>query len=153
MATNPNITQLDASQIAQRTYDGDNDAVRVSVGSAEFVVSGEGISASGTMTNGSSGQVIAATACPGNKEYQLYAVATTTTTGSITVRIDVSPADSGSIFYSTGTTLSLNASAANTIVVSSILTDLIARRVRVTITANNLAADEIVTVYIVGSTL
>jgi len=153
MAVNPSVSQLDPAQITQRTYDSSNDAVRVSVGSAEFVVSGEGISASGTMTNGSAGQVIAATACPGNKEYQLYAVATTATTGAVTVRIDVSPEDSGSVFYSTATTLTLNASAQDTIVVSSILTDLIARRVRVTITANALGAAETVTVYIVGSTL
>jgi hypothetical protein len=151
MATNPTVTQLDHPQIVQRTYDIANDAVRVSIGSAQFIVEGEGLSASGTMTSGSAGAVVASTACVGIKEFQMYAVATTATTGSITVRIDVSPTSPGVSFYQSSTTLTLGASSIGAINVSTILNDLIAQSVKVTITANTLAAAEVVTVYIVGN--
>ena len=151
MASNPTVTQLDFAQIAQRTYDIANDATRVSIGSAQFIVEGEGLSASGTMTHLTSGQVIASVPCVGIKEFQMYAVATTATTGSITVRIDVSPTNPGVSYFQTGTTLTLGASSIGAIAVSSILNNLIAQSVEVTITANTLAIGEIVTVYLVGN--
>src|SRR3984885_13125662 len=119
MAQNPIITELDPPQIQRRTFDIDNDAVRVSVGSAEFVVDGQGISASGTMTDGTSGEVISSVSVEGINNFQLYAVATTVTTGSITVRLDLSPSDPGVAWYHTSTTLTLGGSSLNTVEVSS----------------------------------
>ena len=151
MAINPNIQTIDPQLISQRTYDVANDAVRVSVGSAQFTIEGEGLSVSGAMTHSQSGLVIPLTACPGIKEFQLYAVATTATTGSITVTLDVTPDVAGNVVYVTPTTLTLGASLINAVAVSAIQNTLIAQNAQVTITSNALGVGEIVTVYLVGN--
>jgi hypothetical protein len=152
MAKNPSVSELDPSHISRYTYDSDNDSVRVSIGSAEFVVSGEGVSASGTMTQGSSGSVVATVDCSGTKEFQLYAVAQTATTGAVVVRLDVSPDATDNVFYETSATLTLPISSIGNIVVSPLLNTVIAKRCKITIVSNALAASEIVKVYIIGNT-
>jgi hypothetical protein len=151
MACNSNITELDPNQISRRTFDVSNDSVRVTVGSAQFTVEGEGLSASGSCTQGSSGQAIHMTSSAGIKEFQMYATCSTATTGSLTVRIDVSPSASGSPVYQSSTTLTIPASALNTVYASTILNTLIAQTAQVTITANTLNAGETVTIYLVGN--
>ncbi len=155
MATNPNVTELDASQVIQRMYDADNDAMRVSMGSVDLAIVGDTLSASGTMTNGTTGQVIAATACAGIKEFQVYATATTATTGTIEVRIDVSPDPTPltTTWYQSAVTLTLGSSSIGVMGVSSILNSLIAQQVEVTIVSNALNPTEVVTIHLVGNSL
>ena len=153
MAQNPTVTTLDFPQVIQRTFDAANDAVRMSMGATDLVIVGEALAASGTINSTSSGQAIAATACPGIKEFQVYLSANTITAATVTVRIDVSPDPTAntSVWYQTSTTLSLSAGAAGVVAVSSILNTLIAQQVRVTITANGLTDGETVTCFLAGN--
>jgi len=153
MAQNPTITSLDAPQVTQRTFDVANDAVRVSVGSAEFIVSGESLQAQGVVTALTSGAAIPLVSCAGVNAFQLYIVANTTTTGDLTVRLDLSPSATGTPLYQTSLTLTLpGSSAEGAIVVSTILDTFIAAMAQVTIEANGLAGTDQATVFLIGNT-
>lgn len=107
----------------------------------------------------SAGVVLSAISSAGIKTYQLFAQVTgedvpaAGITSNITARIDISPTTSGSTFYSTSTTLNVpGATALNAVVASALLTTIIGQRVQLTLTANNLAGNDKVKFYIVGST-
>lgn len=155
MSQNNSPSELDATQIAQRSFDSANDAMRVSVGSAEFIIEGNGLSVSGNVTTASSGQAVAATPCPGIKEFQMYAVNTSANSGTMALRLDVSPdATPGtSVWFQSTTTLTVASGAANAVVVSAILNNLIAQQARITITNNSLGAAETATIFLVGNSL
>lgn len=153
MSLNPSVTELDFPQVLQRAFDTSNDAMRMSMGSTDLVIVGDALSASGVISSTSTGEAIAAIPCPGIKEFQVYLLANTTTAGTVTVRIDVSPDPTigTMVWYESSTTLSLSAGAAGVIVASTILNTLIAQQVEVTITANGLTSGETCTAYLVGN--
>lgn len=112
------------------------------------------------LSSASVGVVLAAIASSGIKSYQIYAqvtgedVAAAGLTSNITARIDISPATSGSNFFQTSTTLNVpGTTALNAVVASSLLTNIIGKRVQLTLTANNLAGADRVVFYLVGSSL
>lgn len=88
------------------------------------------LSVAGSVGTGSSGAVVAATACTGIRSFALYSTSDSAITGAPTLTIEVSPDDSGTNFVSTGVTLVPSGSSGVT--VKSTIAVEVARRVRVT---------------------
>lgn len=172
MAQNDSPSLLDSAQIIKRLYNQSNDSVRVEVASGtdfevslsatdgdSVVIYGNGFSGStAALTSASSGTVLAATSCVGIKSFQLYGIVTAvdavTTAGNIVVRIEVSPDDSANVWHNTGSTTTVSAgSAVGVIAVNSILSTLIARRVRLVVSSNALAGNDAVQFYLVGNSV
>src|SRR5271165_3173450 len=103
MAANPTITELDSAQIIQRCYDGANDSLRMEIAdqggialnfdpTTDTVSTYSGmISENAPITVLSTGQVIGPISCVGLSRFQLYAIANTTTSGTLAVRLDFNP--------------------------------------------------------------
>lgn len=172
MAQNPDIKLLDSGQIVKRIYDGANDAIRTVPAEAtsysieldatdgdSVLVYGNGFAQNSTsLSSASAGVVIAAAACVGQKSFQLYGIVTAlqgaSTAGDLIARIEVSPSDTDNVWYNSSVSLTVpSASALNSVTASSLLTTLIARRVRVSLTTNSLAGNDRVTLYLVGNSL
>jgi len=135
-------------------------AIKVDSGGVTFIRADSISGATAALSSASSGVVLSPISCTGIKSYQIYAQVTAEDglgagiTGNITARIDISPTAAGSTFYQTGTTLNVpGATALNDVVASSLLTDILGKRVQLTLTANNLVGADRVIFYIVGSTL
>lgn len=154
MSQNPNIANLDAAQVANRVYDPTNDAVRVDVGSPEFVISGGLIAAQATISTSSSGVVLGPIAAEGVQALQVFIYANTNTAGSVVARIDVSPDPTSgtSVWLDTSNSTTLTASSSGTIVAGTMLTTYLPAQVQVTLTSNGLTGVEMATVYLVGNT-
>lgn len=145
MAINPNPSKLDATQISQRTFDADNDAIRTSLGSTSFAVAldaadGDNIAVKGlstttkvSLTDASTGVVLAAADCAGHKTFQLFAKTTATITGAQVCTLEVSPSDSEDVWFATSATLTPSGTA-DAVVASSAISAA-GRRARVSIAA------------------
>lgn len=86
-----------------------------------------------TLAPAASGLIIPVTESTGLQRYQLYAQPLAALSGAASIRLDVSPVDSGDVWFSTSLTLSSGTSSG--VVAASAISDHLARRVRVTITA------------------
>ncbi len=148
MAKNLSVHQLDPQMINQNTYDFDNDAVRVSLMSAELAIEGEEISASADITSVSA-EAIPTTLCPQMKEFQVYAVAKTVLTGTLHMNLCYSPVTDGSAMV-TSVNCDIGPCAQGS-AVASVIANALPRSVKVNIISNTLAPGEIVTVYLIGN--
>jgi hypothetical protein len=172
VAVNSNPSLLDPGQIIKRITDSDHDAIRtvpaettafqieLSADDGDSVlVRGDTLAlASEELDSASTGVVIAATACVGIKSFQLYGICNDTDganlAGDIVASIEVSPSDSANVWHSSGSTVTLGSGQdTGDIVVANILSTLIARRIRVSLTSNALTGDDAVTFYLVGNSV
>jgi len=147
MAQNSSPSLLDSGQIVKRVYDQANDAVRVEVGvgtsfglsltadSGDSVLSVPVVSeAKASITSSSTGVIVAAAPCIGMKSFNLYTNTTATITGAQVCTVQVSPSDSDNVWISTS--LTITPSTTNgTVVMGTAVTNIVARRVRVSIAA------------------
>lgn len=142
MAKNPDISKLGPSYINKRTFDSANDAVRVSFPSntnfdfsldttdAVQSVNAQATPVSGSQTVGqvASTIVIAEQTCVFNRTVSLYSLSDVGTTVAGSVKVQVSPADSGTQWVDLGLSLASSTTGAGTLTVS---TAMLARRIRV----------------------
>lgn len=147
MAVNPSPSQLDASQITQRTFDASNDAVRTVPAEAtsyvieldgadgdNVMVNGLSVSTKASLTNASTGVVVPAASCAGYKSFNLYVATTATLTGPQACTLEVSPHDTDNVWIAT--TLTVTPSGTNGVVVMGTANSaIVARRARVSIAA------------------
>lgn len=150
MATNPNPSQLDATQIAQRTFDATNDAVRVEVGGGTSfalsldATSGDtvGVQSVGTMTKTSittsnTGTILGPISCVGMNVFNLYTNTTADITSAQLLTLQVSPHDTDNVWISTSLTITPSTSHSSSPVVAgtantpSSAAPIVGRRVRV----------------------
>lgn len=147
MAVNPSPSQLDASQITQRTFDASNDAIRtVPAETTAFSIEldatdGDSIQVVGTssstkasLTNASTGVVVPAASCAGTKSFNLYTKTTATITGPQACTLEVSPHDTDDVWIATTLTITPSATL-NDVVMGTANSSIVARRARVSITA------------------
>lgn len=147
MSKNATITSLDPGQITKRTYDESNDCVRVNIGEATGLsvslsaASGDGVNifpntvaTKVSLTNASTGVVLAAQSCAGIKSFNLYTNTTATITGAQVCTLEVSPSDTDNIWIATSLTITPNTTNA-TVVAGTPVSTIIARRCRVSIAA------------------
>lgn len=142
------------------TVSGTYHAIKVDTSGVTFVRADSISGATADLSSASTGVVLSPIVCSGIKSYQIYAqvdaedVLAAGITSNITARIDISPTTSGSTFFQTSTTLNVPANTAlNAVVASALLTNIIGKRVELTLTVNNLAGADRVKFYLVGSTL
>jgi hypothetical protein len=146
MALNPNVSQLDLPQIQKRTIDALNDAVRIilaettgiaielSAADGDSILSEASLaSQSGSLTVGSSGELVAALDVSNKKEIQVLVAVGAGITGTATVSIEISPEASGSVWIPAGVTLVVTGA---TNLKSTKVSD-IARRARVVLSGVN----------------
>ena len=146
MALNTNLTELDLQQAQKRTIDSLDDAVRIiladSTGMAIELSAADGdsvlaesslVSASGSITVASSGELVAPLDVSQKKEIQVLVDVGAGITGSATISIEISPQASGSVWVPSGTTLAVTGSAN---LKSAKVSD-IARRARVVLSGVN----------------
>lgn len=147
MSLNSNInTNADLNQMLRRIIDSLNDAVRIqladSTGIAIELDSADGdnveivarsTSQVASLTNASTGVVLPAFSCAGLKSMALYTKTTATLTGPQVCTLEVSPADSGTVWVAT--TATITPSGTNGVVVLTAPINIAARRARVSIAA------------------
>lgn len=90
-------------------------------------------SAKASITNASTGVIIAAFSCVGMKSFNLVTKTTTNITGSQALTIEISPHDSDDVWVATSITATPGATAGD--IVSGTAASLVARRARVSIAA------------------
>jgi len=151
MAQNPNQTDLDFTQALKRCVDATDDVLRVELAaSAEMAVSmsaddGDSVQAlsqlySGTgsviSSNVANDTVVAIMDVSRTKQIQLFADVGAGITGTATLKIQISPASSGSVWIDSGVTLAVTG-ASN--LKSTQISD-IAYRARVVVVSNTMSA-------------
>lgn len=146
MAVNPSPSKLDQLNMAQRSYDEANDSIRVELGANSGVslqldaatdsISVQGVSSSTkvSLTNASTGVVIPAASCVGTQKFQLYSHTNTTITDSQVCTVEVSPSDTDNVWVATSLTNTPDTTAGNS-VMGTAVTNIVARRARVSIAA------------------
>lgn len=146
MSQNSTPSYLDNGQIIKRIYEESDDAVRVKVASGtEFAVSlsssedsissqGQSGSTKASLTNASTGVVVAAESCAGYKSFQLYTKTTSALVGPQTCTLEVSPSDTDDVWIATALTVSPSTSN-NAVVMGTANSSIVARRCRVSIAA------------------
>jgi hypothetical protein len=147
MALNPNISELDLQQAQKRTIDALDDAVRIvlaeSAGIAIQLDAAEdsvqavagGSTSSALVDSAATGVLIAAQAAQTHRELQVLVKIISAITGTATLAVEISPVDSGDVWIASGTTVAVTGS---TDLVSAKVSH-IARRVRVSVTANTIS--------------
>lgn len=147
MSKNLTVTQLDAGQVFKRVYDEANDCVRVEVGGGTSFelnldatagdtvgVQGNGTQQKSSLTNASTGVVIAPFSCVGMKSFNLYTNTTATLTGAQVCTLQVSPSDTDNVWISTS--LTITPSGTNgTVIMGTANSAIVARRAQVIIAA------------------
>jgi len=159
MALNTNLTELDLQQAQKRTIDSLDDAVRIiladSTGMAIELSAADGdsvlaesslVSASGSITVASSGELVAPLDVSQKKEIQVLVDVGAGITGSATISIEISPQASGSVWVPSGTTLAVTGSAN---LKSAKVSD-IARRARVVLSGVNSIAAGTATIHLLA---
>lgn len=167
MSNTNKSTTIDSGQVLKLVYDKVAEALRFTMVNTEIAIElshldGDSVStpdsnsldqASAVLneTNVATQAAITTQACKGSKSFQLFIEAISKagalTAGDFTLSLQFSPSDSGAFFEQT--TLTLPASAVGNIVKTSIVS-LLAKRVKVVITANNLVAGDSVKVYLLA---
>lgn len=169
---NPSPSLLDSGQIIKKIFDTTDDAVRIVLASGttfevslnsdedSVTVLGNGFAGNtAALTSASTGVVMAATASVGIKSFQLYAIVNAAQTGGLTsgaivVKIEVSPSDSVNVWYDPSSSLNVPlGTATGAVLAGSILSILIARRVRLSVVSNALVGADSVTFYLVGNSV
>jgi hypothetical protein len=158
MAKNTNPSLLDAPQLVKRAFDDDNDSFRMVLGEAQGISielsadDGDSITnvpesstANGSLTAATTGVIVAEASCYGAKSAQIYSKTLTTITTPPTLTIQVSPLDTGDVWFSTSTTLVPGTVIDN--VAASSIGSICARRIRVSTSAAT--ASGTATVYLV----
>lgn len=133
MAQNPNITDLDPNQVIIRTYDPTSDGVRmvfanetqfdISTSSADgdsVVAVNQSLSNKVSITNSSTGVILAPFATPGMSQFQLYCNTTSTLVGPQAVTLQVSPSDTDNVWVSTTLTVTPSTTASTAITALSL---------------------------------
>lgn len=146
MGLNPSPSQLSPSQIAKKIFDGDNDAIRISLGDTTGIAielsasdgdsvetQARSVSQKASLTSASTGVVIAAFDAKDLKRFNLHTKTTSTLTGPQVLTLEYSPHDSDNIWIASSITVT--PSGTNGAVVSGTAADVLARRVRVSIAA------------------
>jgi hypothetical protein len=144
MANNNKSPNVDSGQVLKNAYDATEEALRfVPSGATGFDIElshsdGDSIyshlansSNSASVTPSSSGIIIAEQACEGKKSFQLYAKSLAALGGAAQAKIEVSPADSGDVWFDMS--LSLTSSTSLNAVVASSVGNQLARRIRVSL--------------------
>lgn len=147
MGLNTNISQLDTAQLAKRVIDATNDAVRtIPAENTSFAIeldaddgdtiATRGISSStkSSLTSVSTGVVLAAFDCSGYKNFNLYTNTTATLVGAQVCTLQISPSDTDNVWISTSLTVT-ESTTSGTVVMGTALTNVVARRARVSIAA------------------
>lgn len=147
MAQNLNLTELDLNQALRRCIDADDDTLRVEVGggtSFEISTSAAEDSMSvkslleednAAVQSGSSGVLVGPLDVEGYKDLQIMVKNLSAITGSATLTLEVSPVASGDVWIATSVTANATGSAD----VLSSLSNAIARRARLSVTANTIS--------------
>lgn len=147
MALNSNISQLDSGQIIKRIVDVSNDAIRtVPAETTAFAIEidatdgdtieswNKSLSDKVSLTSASTGVVLAARESKGISSINLHTKTTSTIVGAQVCTLQYSPHDSDDIWINTSVTVTPDLT--NGVVVSgTAITNLLARRVRVSIAA------------------
>lgn len=147
MAQNNNISLLDSAQILKRVVDPANDSIRVILASGldlaieldaadgdNVAVLGKGSSTKASITNANTGVIVAAASCAGMKSFQLYTKTTSAIVGAQACTVEISPSDADDVWIAT--TLTVTPSTTNgTVVMGTALSNIVARRIRVSIAA------------------
>lgn len=147
MSKNTAITSLDAPQLVKRVYDEANDAIRVEIGtgttfglnisadSGDSVVSVPNVTElKASVTHTSPSVIIPASPCIGMKSFQLYTNTTSTITGAQVCTVFLSPSDSDNVWIASTLTITPSTTA-NTVVMGTVNTSIVARRIEVQIAA------------------
>lgn len=123
-------------------------------------IRGDSISGQSAALDGTSvGTVIDPIDCSGIKSFQIYAEVlaaddTTATAGQIEAKIDLSPVTSGDTFVTINVALNVPPGTdVGVVAVSDLITNLIAKRARLSLTANQLVGNDSVRFFIVGSSV
>lgn len=146
------MSNLDFTQVIKSSYDPVNGALKTVPASGTVTeievshVDGDSIStykgatqqSTATLANGASGEVIAPFSVVGLREFQLFSTIVTTASSTAVFTLQVSPEDSGSVWFSTG--LTLTPTGAANVVQAGTLTTAIARRARVIISSGSIAS-------------
>lgn len=140
---NPNIEKVDTNQAIVRAFDGDNDATRVIVaGATQFTIEldradGDSVyaynpqdSSTGTLLTTSVGgdQLVAPISVVGYKKIMIFGTSLAGVSGAGSVKIQLSPADSGSV-WSDFLTFNTSATAGTTL--NALTSEFVAKRARV----------------------
>lgn len=163
MTSNPNITNLDWNQAVSRCVDADNDALRVEIGGdSEFAValsSDEGdsvmadsntASSSANLTSTNTGigtEVLAPQAATKFSRANIYVQATSITAGSVTLKLQLSPAASGNIWIDSGVSVVVPTTS-GAVAMGTATANMVAMRARL-VSSAALGALETCTAYLV----
>jgi len=147
VSQNPTPSLLDGPQIVKRVFDPLNDSIRCNIGNINGLsvslssTAGDSVSTypnsvavKASLTNASTGTVVAATSCVGMRSFNLYTNTTATITDTQVCTLQVSPSDTDNVWISTALTVTPNATTA-TVVAGTFNSSIVARRARVTIAA------------------
>lgn len=161
MALNPNLTNLDISQALIRCIDADNDAMRVELGAADFAIALDSSedsvkadkrtdSSSADLTSANTGvstQVVAPLDASNFSRANLYVQATAANAGTMSLKLQLSPAESGNIWIDSGVSVTIPAASA-AVAMGTASSNIVAKRVRV-VSSAALTGAETATVYLV----
>lgn len=147
MSKNSSPSLLDQQMILQRSFDESNDALRVEVGvGTSFALnisadSGDSVTSipsvvenKASITSANTGTVMSSSPCIGMKSFNLYTNTTSTITGAQACTLQVSPSDTDDVWINTTLTITPSTTA-STVVVGTVNTAIVARRMRVNIAA------------------
>ena len=158
MSCNPNNTMLDSGQIIKKVFDCEHDAYRivwannVELAIALDAADGDSVTAytAGFQTSGAFGTgsatSVAAIDCRGYRTFQMYSDTTSDISDSKACTLEISPADSGDVWFQTS--LSITPGASSGAKVLSTTTTVAARRLRVV--ATSALPSGAATIYVVG---
>jgi hypothetical protein len=147
LSKNLSPSLLDAPQIVKRAFDEANDAIRVEVGiGTSFGLnlsadSGDSITSipqvlenKVSVTSANTGTIVPAATAIGLKSFNLFTKTTSPLVGAQVCTLQVSPSDSDDVWIDT--TLTITPSGTNnTVVMGTVASNIIARRIRVNIAA------------------
>lgn len=157
MAVNSSISELDAAQIVKRTYQVADDAVRTVLAtttgmaivldrSDEVTTYAGTVTGTADLTSASTGVVVAAFSVVGMQRINLFTKTTTTITDAQVLTLEISPSDTADVWIATALTVTPSTTA-NTVIAGTVLSNLTARRARVSTTA---ITSGTYSVYVVG---
>lgn len=147
MGLNSNISLLDVAQLSKRVVDSTNDAIRtIPAETTSFAieldaadgdnVATKGLSSSSktSLTNVSTGVVVAAFDCSGYKSFNLFTNTTATIVGAQALTFEISPSATDDVWKATTLTITPSTTS-GTVIMGTAVSNIVAQRARVSIAA------------------